>query len=117
MKPQQFTIPQQYMVGEIKIDTTAHLDRTYLRLLLDAFVPYQEAMLAYLDELMAKHAPQRVKEQLKAVDKQSKKKSSEWEQTLRQLGQTDQAEQEKILGDCKTSKTKKAHCTKPAGNY
>ena len=65
MKPQQFTIPQQYMVGDIKIDTTAQLDRTYMRLLLDAFVPYQEARLAYLDELMAKHAPQRVKEQLK----------------------------------------------------
>ncbi len=98
MKPQQFTIPQQYMVGDIKIDTTAQLDRTYLRLLLDAFVPSQEAMLAYLDELMAKHAPQRVKEQLKEVAKQSKKKSTEWEQTLHQLGQTDQAEQEKILG-------------------
>jgi len=98
MKPQQFTIPQQYMVGDIKIDTTAHLDRTYLRLLLDAFVPYREARLAYLDELMAKHAPQRVKDQLKAVEKQSQKKSSEWEQTFQQLGQADEAGQEKILG-------------------
>jgi len=98
MKPQSFTIPQQYMVGDIKIDTTAHLDRTYLRLLLDAFVPYQEAMLTYLDELMAKHAPQRVQEQLKEVEKQRKRKSTEWEQTLHQLGQADKAEQEKITG-------------------
>jgi hypothetical protein len=98
MKPQQFTIPQQYAVGDIKIDTTAHLDRTYLRLLLDAFVPYQEAMLAYLDELTAQHAPQHVKEQLKEVEKLSKKKSSEWEQTLHQFNQTEKAEQEKILG-------------------
>jgi hypothetical protein len=47
---------------------------------------------------MAKHAPQLVQEQLKEVEKQSKKKSSEWEQTLHQLGQTDKAEQEKIMG-------------------
>jgi hypothetical protein len=64
MKHQEFTIPQQFMVGDIKINTKAQLDRTYLRLLIDAFIPYQEAMLVYLDELMAKHAPQRVKEQL-----------------------------------------------------
>lgn len=98
MKPHQFSIPQQYLVGEIKIDTTARLYRTYLRLLLDAFVPYQEAMLAYLDELMAKHAPQRVQDQLKAVDKESKKKSREWEQTSQQFGQADEAGQEQILG-------------------
>ena len=48
MKPQPFTILQQFMVGEIKIDTKAQLDRTYLRLLIDAFVTSQEAMLAYL---------------------------------------------------------------------
>jgi hypothetical protein len=64
MRSQQFSIPQQYMVGDIKIDTEAKLDRTYTRLLLDAFVPYQEAMLAYLDELIAKHDPQLVKKQL-----------------------------------------------------
>jgi hypothetical protein len=45
MKPQQFTIPQQFMVGDIKIDTKAQLERTYTRLLIDAFVPYQEEML------------------------------------------------------------------------
>src|SRR5437868_4298407 len=98
MKPQSFTIPQQFTVGDIKIDTTAHLDRTYLRLLLDAFVPSQEAMLAYLDELMARHAPQLVERQLKAVEKQRKRKATEWEQTLQQLGQTDKAEQKKITG-------------------
>jgi hypothetical protein len=98
MEPHQFSIPQQFMVGEIKIDTTARLDRFYLRLLLDAFVPYQEAMLASLDELIAKHAPQRVKDQLKAVDKQRKKKSTDWKQTLQQLDQADEASQEKILG-------------------
>src|SRR5260370_40996802 len=98
MKPQKFTIPQQFMVGDIKIVTKAQLDRTYMRLLLDAFVPYQEAMLAYLDELIAKHAPQLVKEQLKEVEKQSKKKSTEWEQTLLQLGQKDKVEQKNITG-------------------
>src|SRR5260221_5307434 len=98
MKPQQFTIPQQFMVGAIKIDTEAKLDRTYTRLLLDTFVPYQEAMLAYLDELMAKHDPQLVKNQLKEVEKQSKKKSTEEEQTLLQLSQTDTSEQKKIMG-------------------
>ena len=50
MMRQQFTIPQQFMVGDIKIDTKAQLGRKYTRLLIDAFVPYQEAMLAYLDE-------------------------------------------------------------------
>jgi hypothetical protein len=86
------------MVGDIKIDTEAKLDRTYTRLLIDAFVPYQEAMLAYLDKLIAKHDPQLVKKQLKEVEKQRKKKSTEWEQTLHQLGQTEKAEQEKITG-------------------
>jgi hypothetical protein len=98
MKPQPFTIPQQFMVGDIKIDTKARLDRTYLRLLLDAFVPYQEAMLAYLDKLMAKHDPQRVKDHLKEAEKQSKKKATEWEQTLHQLSQTDKSERKKITG-------------------
>src|SRR2546423_651956 len=98
MKPQQFTIPQQFMVSEIKIDTKAQLDWKYMRLLIDAFVPYQEAMLAYLDELMAKHDPQLVERQLKEVERQSKKKSKEWEQTLNQLGQTDPFEEEKIIG-------------------
>jgi|SRR5450755_601098 len=98
MRRQQFTIPQQFMVGDIKIDTKAQLDRIYIRLLIDAFVPYQEAMLAYLDDLIAKHDPQLVQEQLKEVEKQSKKKSTEWKQTLHQLGQTDKAEQKKITG-------------------
>src|SRR5690242_12366333 len=31
-------MPQQFMVGDIKVDTKAQLDRTSLRLLLDAFV-------------------------------------------------------------------------------
>jgi hypothetical protein len=97
MKPQQFTIPQQYMVGEIKIDTTAQLDRTYLRLLLDAFVPHQEAMLAYLDELLVKHDPQLVQRQLKEVEKQEKKKSKEREQTFLLLQETDASEHEKII--------------------
>ena len=98
MRSQQFSIPQQYMVGDIKIDTEAKLDRTYTRLLLDAFVPYQEAMLAYLDELIAKHDPQLVKKQLKEVEKQSKKKSTEEEQMLLQLSQTDTSEHKKIMG-------------------
>ena len=98
MRSQQFSIPQQYMVGAIKIDTEAKLDRTYTRLLLDAFVPYHEAMLAYLDELIAKHDPQLVKKQLKEVEKQSKKKSTEEEQMLLQLSQTDTSEQKKIMG-------------------
>jgi hypothetical protein len=97
MKPQPFTIPQQFMVGEIKIDTKARLDRTYLRLLLDTFVPYQEAMLVYLDELMAKHAPQFVKEQLKEVETQERKKHKEWEQTHLPFRQADEAEQVKII--------------------
>jgi len=98
MKPQQFTIPQQYMVGDIKIGTKAYLDRTYLRLLLDAFVPYHEAMLAYLDALLVKHDPQLVKRQLAEVQKQDRKKSTEREQTLRLLTQTDTSEQERIIG-------------------
>ena len=57
MKPQQFTIPQQFMVGEIKIDNKAQLERTYTRLLIDAFVPYQEEMLTYLAELLVKYGP------------------------------------------------------------
>ncbi len=98
MKPQEFTIPQQFMVGDIKINTKAQLDRTYLRLLIDAFIPYQEAMLVYLDELMAKHAPQCVKEQLKEVEKQERKKHKEWEQTHLPFRQADEAEQVKIIG-------------------
>jgi len=85
------------MVGDIKIDTEAKLDRTYTRLLLDAFVPYREAMLAYLDELIAKHDPQLVKKQLKEVEKQSKKRSTEEEQMLHQLSQTDKSEHKKIM--------------------
>jgi hypothetical protein len=85
MKTQQFTIPQQFMVGDIKVDTKAQLGRTYLRLLLDAFVPYQEAMLAYLDELLAKHDPQLVQRQLDELQKQDRKKSKEWEMTLTDL--------------------------------
>jgi len=98
MKPQQFTIPQQFMVGDIKIDTKAQLGRKYTRLLIDAFVPYQEAMLAYLDELLAKHDPQLVERQLGEVQKQNRKKSNEWEQTILLLNQTDQSEHEKITG-------------------
>ena len=63
------------MVGEIKIDTKAQLERTYMRLLLEAFVPYQEAMLAYLDELLVKHDPQLVQRQLDELQKQDRKKS------------------------------------------
>jgi hypothetical protein len=96
VKTQQFTIPQQFTVG--KIDTKAQLDRKYTRLLLDAFVPYQEAMLAYLDELMAKHDPQLVERQLAEVKKQNSKKSKEWEQTFPLLHQTDQSEREKMVG-------------------
>ena len=92
------TIPQQHTVGDIKVNTEAQLDRRYTRLLLDAFVPYQEAMLIYLDELIAKHSPQLVERQLQEVEKQSKKKSIEAEQMLLQLGQTDESEQKKILG-------------------
>ena len=98
MKPREFTIPQQFMVGDIKINTKAQLDRTYLRLLIDAFIPYQEAMFVYLDELMAKHAPQRVEEQLKEVEKQERKKHKEWEQTHLPFRQADEAEQLKIIG-------------------
>jgi hypothetical protein len=98
MKPQQFSIPQQHMVGDIKIDTEAKLDRTYTRLLLDAFVPYQEAMLAYLDELLVKHDPQLVQRQLDELQKQDRKKSKEWKQTHLLLQQTDESEHEKIIG-------------------
>src|SRR5258708_12960450 len=98
MMRQQFTIPQQFMVGDIKIDTKAQLGRTYTRLLIDAFVPYQEALLAYLDELIAKHDPQLVERQLGEVQKQNRKKSNEWEQPILLLNQTDKSEHEKITG-------------------
>ena len=98
MKPQQFTIPQQFMVGDIKIDTKAQLGRKYTRLLIDAFVPYEEAMLAYLDELIVKHDPQLVEKQLGEVQKQDRKKSREWEQKLLLLKQTDPSEHENIIG-------------------
>jgi hypothetical protein len=98
MKTLQFTIPQQYMVGEIKIDTKAQLRRQYTRLLIEAFVPYQEAMLAYLDELMDKHDPKLVEKQLAEIKKQNSKKSKEWEQTFPLLHQTDQSEREKMVG-------------------
>lgn len=98
MRHQQFNIPQQYMVGDIKINTKAQLDREYTRLLLDAFVPFQEAMFAYLDELIAKHDPQLVKKQLKEVEKQNNKKTTEEEHMLLQLSQTDKIEQKKIMG-------------------
>jgi hypothetical protein len=98
LKPQQFTIPQQFMVGDIKIDTKAQLDRTYMRLLIDAFVPFQEAMLAYLDDLHAKHDPQLVKRQLGEVQKQQVKKSKDWEQTVLLFKKTDKSEHEKMAG-------------------
>ena len=98
MKHRQFDLPQQFMVGEIKVNMKEQLDRAYMRLLLDAFVPYQEAMLAYLDELIAKHDSQLVKKQLKEVEKQSKKKFTQGLQTLDQLGQTEESEQEEIVG-------------------
>jgi hypothetical protein len=97
MRSQQFTIQQQYMIGDIKVNTEAQLDRTYTRLLLDAFVPSQEAMLTYLDELIVKHDPQLVEKQLKEVEKQTKKKSAEWMQTLNQLSQAEKAEQKKLM--------------------
>lgn len=98
MTRQQFTIPQQFTVGNIKIDTKAQLERTYLRLLLDAFVPYQEAMLTYLDELLTKHDPLLVQRQLDEHQKQDQEKSKEWKQTHLLLQQADEAEQEKIIG-------------------
>lgn len=98
MRSQLFTTQKQYMVGDIKVNTEEQLDRKYTRLLLDAFVPYQEAMLVYLDELIAKHDPQLVRKQLKEVEKQSKKKSTEWHQTLDQLGQTETSERKKLFG-------------------
>ncbi len=97
MRSQQFTIQQQYMIGDIKINTEAQLDRTYTRLLLDAFVPYQETMFTYLDELIVKHDPQLVEKQLKEVEKQTKKKSTEWMQTLDQRDQADKAEQKMLM--------------------
>jgi len=98
MMRQQFTIPQQFIVGDIKIDTKAQLGRKYTSLLIDAFVPYQEAMLAYLDELIAKHDPHLIERQLGEVQKQNRKKSNEWEQTFLLLIQTDKSEHEKITG-------------------
>src|SRR5260370_8427217 len=98
MMRQQFTIPEQFMVGDIKIETKAEIGRTYRRLLIDAFVSYQEALLAYLDELIAKHEPQLVERQLGEVQKQNRKKSNEWEQTILLLNQTDKSEHEKITG-------------------
>lgn len=98
MKPHEFTIPQQYMVGDIKVDTKAKLDRTYLRLLLDAFVPSQEAMLASFDELLAKHDPQLVQKQLDELQKQERKKSKEWDQTHLLFEQADKSERETITG-------------------
>ena len=101
MPRQQFTIPQQFIVGDIKIDTKAQLGREYTRLLIDALVPYQEAMLAYLNELIVKHDPQLVKRQLDEVQKQGRKKSNEWEETLLLFQQTDTSEREKIAGRLK----------------
>ena len=98
IKPQQFTIPQQYMVGDIRINTKAQLDRTFTRLLIDAFVPYQEEMLAYLDELIVTHDPKLVERQLGDVLKQSRQRAKEWEQTILLLNQTDTSEREKIKG-------------------
>jgi len=95
---QQFAILQQFTVGDIKIDTKAQLERKYLRLLLDAFVPYQEAMLAYLDELLTKHDPLLVQRQLDELQKQDRKKSKEWEQTHLLFQQADESVQEKIIG-------------------
>jgi len=98
MKPQQFTIPQQFMVGDIKIDTKAQLERTYLRLLLDAFFPSQEGILAYLDELLTKHDPLLIQRRLDELQKQDHKKSKEWKQTHLLFQQADESEQEKIIG-------------------
>jgi hypothetical protein len=47
MSRQQVALLQQSMIGDIKIDRKAQLDRTYTRLLLDAFIPYRGAMLVY----------------------------------------------------------------------
>jgi hypothetical protein len=98
MKPQEFIIPQQFMVGDIKINTKAQFDRTYLRLLIDAFIPYQEAMPVYIDELITKHDPQFVQRQLDELQKQDLKKTKEWEQTHLLFQQADESEQEKIIG-------------------
>jgi hypothetical protein len=98
MMRQQFTIPQRFIVGDLKIDTKAQLGRKYTKLLINAFVPYQEAMLAYLDELIVKHDPQFVERQLCEVQKQNRKKSNEWEQTFLLLNQTDKSKHEKITG-------------------
>lgn len=101
MKHQQCAIPQhfvQFTVGDIKVDRRAKLDREYVRLLLDMFIPYQEAMLMSIDELIMKHDPQIVQKQLKEVEKQSKKKSMEHEQMFEKLVQTDESGRKKIFG-------------------
>ncbi len=85
------------MVGEIKVNTKAQLDITYIRLLLDVFVPYQEVMLAYLDELIVKHDPQLVNSQLKEVERQRNKRSNEEEHLLLSLSDVDASEQKKIM--------------------
>ena len=94
---EEVTIPQQYFVADIKVNKKAQLDRTYTKLLLDAFVPYQEAMLVYLDELLVQHEPQRVRQQLDEVQRQSKKRSKDWEQTHLLFRQADTSEQERVI--------------------
>jgi len=98
MRRKEFVIPQQFMVGDIKINTKAQLKREYTRLLIDAFVPYQEEMLAFLDDLIVKHDPQLVENQLNEVQKQREKKSTEWEQTFVLANQTEKSEREKLRG-------------------
>ena len=51
----------------------------------------------YLDELLVQHEPQRVRQQLDEVQKQSKKRSKDWEQTHLLFRQADASEQEKVI--------------------
>jgi hypothetical protein len=97
MTHQQFTIPQQFLIGDIKINTQAQLRREYTRQLIDAFVPHRDAMLSYLDELCAKYDPQLVESQLAEARKQSKKNFDKLDHLSSRLTQTEESEQKSII--------------------
>ena len=70
--------------------------RKYIRKLLEAFEPHQEALFADLDRQIEASNPDIVSRQWDALDKQLKKKHKQWEQLMKDLSQGEKPERKRV---------------------
>jgi TolA-binding protein len=87
---------------EERQDVTKHLQnpppsdlggkRKYIRKLLEAFEPHQEAMFADLDRQIEESNPDIVSRQFDELSKQLEKKNKQWEQIMKDLSQVEKTE-------------------------